>query len=102
MENALSDFTKVIEITPDFVQGYSQRGQIYLSKGEYEQAISDFTTAIKIDLKNAEAYFNRSLAYFALGNYDKVWDDIHKIESFGYSIPDEFLSLLRQISNRRK
>ena len=102
VENAISDFTKVIEITPRFAEGYTRRGQIFLSKGQYEQAISDFSTAIEIDPDNAEVYFNRLLANFALGEYDKTWDDAHKIRTLGYSIPEEFIDILRQVSNRQE
>ena len=99
-ENAISDFTKFIEISPQLSQGHISRGQIYLARGQYEQAISDFTRAIEISPKHAGAHFNRLLAFFALGEYDKVWDDVHKIETLGYTIPEELLGILYKISNR--
>ncbi|MBN2589541.1 MAG: tetratricopeptide repeat protein [Sedimentisphaerales bacterium] len=100
-KNAMSDFTKVIEISPQSTEGYFNRGQIYLAKNEYEQTIADFTKVIEIDPEHVQSYFGRLLVYFALGDYDKTWDDVHHIETLGYTIPSEFLSALRQFSNRR-
>ena len=40
------------------------------------------------------------LLYFAVGDYDKVWNDVHKIESFGYTIPEDFLITFAQIFQR--
>jgi tetratricopeptide (TPR) repeat protein len=98
IDNAVSDYTKVTEINPMFPESYINRGQIYLARGQYDQAITDFAKVIEIDLKYAEAYFSRSLANFALGDYDKVSDDVRKIESLGYSIPDDFMMTFRKIS----
>ena len=100
-EKAASDFTKVTEISPLSAEGYLNLGQIYLAKDEYEQALADFIKVIEIDSKNAQAYFCRMLIYFALGDYDKAWNDVHNIESLGRKIPNDFISVLRQFSNRR-
>ena len=67
LEEAIIEFTKVIEFDPNLAKVYYHRGAAYAGKGEYDQAIADFTEAIEIDPEYADVYFNRGLAYKAQG-----------------------------------
>jgi len=58
-DEAISDFSKAIEINPRYAQAYLNRGTAYHRIGQYEQAISDLNNAIEINPRYAEAYFNR-------------------------------------------
>jgi tetratricopeptide (TPR) repeat protein len=98
---AISDFTKAVEIKPQFIEGYRSRGAIYVAMSQYEQAISDFTKLIENDPDSTETYFRRSLARYANGQYDKAWQDVHKIQSFGLSVPPEFLTFLHAASEKQ-
>jgi tetratricopeptide (TPR) repeat protein len=42
-DQAISEFTKAIEISPGFAAAYGNRGLAYAKKGEYDLAISDHT-----------------------------------------------------------
>jgi tetratricopeptide (TPR) repeat protein len=53
---AISDFTKALEIIPRFAAAYNNRGLAYSDKGQYDQAISDFTKALEIKPRFAAAY----------------------------------------------
>ena len=99
---AISDFTKAVEIKPEFIESYKIRGPIYAAMSQYEQAISDFTKVIENDPDSAETYFRRSLACYVNGWYDKAWQDVHKIQSLGMSVPPEFLALLRAASGKQR
>ena len=99
---AISDFTKAVEIKPGFNEGYESRGPIYMAMSQYEQAIADFTKVIEHDPNSAETYFMRSLACYANGWYGKAWQDVHKIQSLGLSVPAEFLALLRAASGKKR
>jgi tetratricopeptide (TPR) repeat protein len=63
-EQAISDYTKAIEINPKSASAYTDRGLAYKRKGEYDLAISDYTKAIEINSKDAVAY-NRLAWLFA-------------------------------------
>ncbi|MCX5697998.1 MAG: tetratricopeptide repeat protein, partial [Candidatus Omnitrophica bacterium] len=70
---AISDFTKAIEINPNDAEAYYNRGLVYGTQGNFPQAISDFTKAIEINPNDAEAYYNRGLAYYEKKEYDSSW-----------------------------
>ncbi|GHT83929.1 hypothetical protein FACS1894137_06260 [Spirochaetia bacterium] len=48
-EGAIREFSKAIELEPDYYSAYVGRGLAYQGKEEYDRAIADFTRAIKID-----------------------------------------------------
>ncbi|MCG9132436.1 tetratricopeptide repeat protein [Candidatus Poribacteria bacterium] len=43
---AIEDFTKAIELKPDYAFAYNNRGAVYRDKGEHDQAIEDCSKAI--------------------------------------------------------
>ncbi len=99
---AASDFGAVVAIRPDFVEGYLQRGRLYAAMNEHERAITAFTRAIEIDPQCAEAFFQRGLAYYSRGMCDQAWDDVHKVQALGVSVPPGFLRALRGESGAGK
>ncbi|MCL1826914.1 MAG: tetratricopeptide repeat protein [Candidatus Cloacimonetes bacterium] len=60
-----------IRTTNDF----TQRGNEFFKKGDFEAAITDFDHAIKIDPLNAVAHFLRGNTYHEKGEYDKAIED---------------------------
>ena len=68
-DQAILDYTKAIDIDPEFAKAYDNRGAAYAQEGNLSGAISDFTMAIANSPNDAEAYNNRGHAYAKLGNY---------------------------------
>jgi tetratricopeptide (TPR) repeat protein len=103
-DQAISDYTKALEINPRHAMTYSNRGRTYMAKGQYDHAISDYTKALEINPKFALAYFNRGRSYYYKKEkeYEKSWDDIKKSQELGYKVPPEFLDELRKASGRQK
>ena len=60
-KGAIADFTKAIEINPEFTQAYLNRGVAYAFLQDYQAAIADYTKAIEINPKLAPAYDNRGV-----------------------------------------
>jgi tetratricopeptide (TPR) repeat protein len=60
---AISDYDKVLEIKPKYIEAYNNRGIAYEGKGEYGRAISDFNRALGMNSEYAEAYYNRGNLY---------------------------------------
>ena len=89
--DAIENFTKAIELKPDYAEVYYDRGLAYhslvyhslayLSKGEYAQAIQDYTKAIELKPDYAEAYHARGSAYGSQDeNYRAIQDLTKAIE----------------------
>ena len=74
-ENAILCYSKVVNLVPNFYEGYYKRGLCYCKFKEYEMAIADFSKVIELDYSNEEAYLQRAEVYASLGKYNKVIED---------------------------
>ena len=69
-DGAIEDYTKAIELKPEFAMAYYNRGVAKAKKQDYDSAIVDYDEAIKIDDKYALAYYNRGVAKDEKQDYD--------------------------------
>lgn len=74
-EKAISDYSRAIELKPEYANAYNNRGVAYYAKGNLDRAISDYNKAIELNPKHVNAYSNRGLAYKAKGNYKQTISD---------------------------
>ena len=72
---AIKNFTKAIELKPDYAIAYNNRGAVYRSEGKYDLAIEDCNEAIRLKPDYAEPYSNRGAAYRNKGDYDLAIKD---------------------------
>ena len=75
LEQAIADYTKAIELDPDFAVAYNTRGFAYANSGDLEQAIADYDKAIELNPDLAVAYTNRGSAYADSGNLEQAIKD---------------------------
>jgi tetratricopeptide (TPR) repeat protein len=75
---AITAYTKAIEVAPGYARAYNNRGNAYRKLGDYEQAIADYAEAIELDPSDALTYRNRGLAYQDLGDYGQAITDFTK------------------------
>jgi tetratricopeptide (TPR) repeat protein len=77
-KGAIKDFTRAIEINPDYAGAYNDRGIAKRLSGDYAGAIEDCTKAIEINPDHAFAYANRGNAKINLGDYVEALEDLSK------------------------
>ena len=68
LQGAIADYERAIEINPQFVGAYSNRGNARQDIGDLDGSIADYELAIKIDPFYAKAYGNRGLALLYQGD----------------------------------
>ena len=51
MEGAIADFTRTIEIDPEFSLAYGSRGLVYRNLQRYRESLSDLNRAIELGLE---------------------------------------------------
>ena len=59
LQGAIADFTKAIEINPQYAIAYTNRGFAKSNSKDYQGAIVDYNKAIQINPQYAATYFNR-------------------------------------------
>jgi tetratricopeptide (TPR) repeat protein len=70
-EEAISDYSKTLALTDDFLVAYNNRGLAYSELKKIDRALADFTSAIELRSDYAIAYFNRAIVYEQI---NKPWD----------------------------
>lgn len=79
LEEALADFSHVIDQDPNFHDHYFNRGNILGRLGRYQEAIADYTEALQLSPPFAEAYYNRGDAHLELGDVDQALHDFSRV-----------------------
>ncbi|NDV79051.1 tetratricopeptide repeat protein [Dysgonomonas sp. 511] len=65
LEKALADYSMAIKYKLSYpVELYNNRGDIYISRGAYDEAVQSYMEAIKLDSLNSPAYRGRAEAYY--------------------------------------
>ena len=77
-EQAIEEFSKVIDMYPDFDLAYSARGDAYHMKGEYDKAIADHNKVIDLNPNSASGYMGRGGAYLGKKDFDKALKELNK------------------------
>ena len=77
-DDAITAYTRALEIEPSYTVAYRNRGLAYISTGQYANSVLDLSNAIKIDPNYAEAYSIRGLAYLYNEQYKEATTDLAK------------------------
>lgn len=94
---AIADLDKVVELSPNLVYAYYNKGTIYLEHNDFTSAISCFTSAINLRADFGEAYYNRGIAYIQLGNNERGMSDLSKAGELGIMTSYNVLKRMRKL-----
>ena len=85
-DRALDLYTKVIRdrnlTARDRAVAFLLRGEVQMSKGDYDQAILDFARALKIKPNYSEALFLMGLSYEKKGKLEQAYRKVNEALSF--------------------
>ena len=82
-DQILQDYSKVIQLNPDFVYAYYNRANIRCLQKDFRQAALDYNEAINRNPEFAEAYYNRGLTRLFLGDTERGIADLSKAGELG-------------------
>jgi tetratricopeptide (TPR) repeat protein len=74
----LKDYDEVIRLAPTNRAAFNNRGNVYLSKRQYDRAIKDYDEAIRLDPNEGLFVKNRGNAFRIMGQYDRAIADYRK------------------------
>lgn len=81
--NAISDYTKAIQLDPSFLFSIFNRGNAYAKSKQFKKAIADYDWVLQLDPNFTEAYYNRGLIYLFLDQKDLAYEDLSKAGELG-------------------
>jgi tetratricopeptide (TPR) repeat protein len=87
LDKAIDDYSKAIELSPNYSSAFNNRGLAWSSKGDLDRAIADYDRAIQIDGKDPFRWNNRGLAWKRKGEFDRAiadFDQAIKVDA-GYT-----------------
>jgi len=82
--DAMSDFSKVIEINPMNEGAYEDRGEIKYDLKDYRGAIIDFKKAVELNPKDKYAYYYLGFSELLIGQKESGCLDLSKAGELGY------------------
>ena len=91
-QDAISDFTKAIEINSKYEEAYLYRGLAKSDLDNHKDAISDFTKAIEINPKVANVFYYRGIVKETKGDKKGFCSDVKKALSLGFKEEDKQLT----------
>ncbi|MEY9935186.1 lipoprotein NlpI [Catenulispora sp. GP43] len=96
-DEALADFTRTIELDPDFEWAITNRGWTYQFMKRYDEALTDFTRSLELDPDKAWAIATRSQTYQAVKRYNEALIDIDRALELDDDPEDGWYRYLRAI-----
>ena len=81
--NVLMDLSAAVRLEPRNAYLYYNRGNVHITRRDYNRAIDDYTKAISLDSHLAEAYYNRGLALIDSGKLAEGVSDLSKAGELG-------------------
>ena len=89
---AIADYTKVIELVPNYAKAYNNRGVSKKNLKDYYGAIADYTKAIELNPNDDYAYSNRGIAKENLGDLNGACADWKKAAELGNTNAAEWVA----------
>ena len=70
--DAIKNFSKAIEMDPNYIRAYVSRADVYAKQEKYEDAVKDYERASSLDPGEEVYLYHSADMYYLLGNYDKA------------------------------
>ena len=74
-EQALKDFSRTVELRPEYANAWFHRGEIHYEMGNFAKAVADYDRAVQLQRNDAGFYTARGHAYFQLRRFKQALDD---------------------------
>ncbi|MBI9055370.1 MAG: tetratricopeptide repeat protein [Bacteroidales bacterium] len=80
-DDAIAQFTKLIDENPEYTEAYVARAEAYEKIGKKEEAASDYKRATTFDAKDEAIYYNAGRLYYELEQYNEAVPMLEKVTS---------------------
>ena len=83
LDQAFRDFSKAIELKPDYAEAYINRGIVHRRQGHPDKAVENYSLALSFKPDFAVAYANRGFAYLDMKRPDEAVRDLTRAIELG-------------------
>ena len=84
---ALDLFNKMVEVAPNFSEGWNKRATVYYLMGEYEQSRADVAKTLELEPRHFGALSGLGLIDLAEGQNDKALDAFRRALKVNPTMP---------------
>lgn len=78
LQDAIDQFSKAIDVDPDYEDAFEARALAYETLGNFEEAVEDYEKLAIFNDKNEVAFYNIARMYFAVGQNEKALSNVNK------------------------
>jgi tetratricopeptide (TPR) repeat protein len=89
-QGAIADYTRAIELNPNFDKAYFNRALAKHDLGDYSAAIADYSKSLKILPNNPKTYYSRGLSKDNLGDYSAAIADYNRAIALNPNYADAY------------
>ena len=79
----LADYSKALELEPDYAIIYFNRANLKVRAKNYTGALYDYNRAVKLEPEFAEAFYNKALVHIYLKEFDPACSALSKAGELG-------------------
>jgi tetratricopeptide (TPR) repeat protein len=90
-DQAIVEFTKTIELNPNYIDAYQYRAIAYVQLREYDLALADLDKAISLNPDDAYLFHVRGVFYKEIGDFDRALADQNKAIDLDPQYVDAYL-----------
>jgi tetratricopeptide (TPR) repeat protein len=105
LHQGIATFTRIIEIKPEFAEGWNKRATLYFLTGEYRKSLADCAQVIKRNPYHFGALAGYGQIYLRLEDYVRALDYFHRALEVNPNMDGVKLNILlleQLIEQRRK
>ena len=97
MAPAVEDFTRIIELRPDFAEGWNKRATAYYLMGDYEQSLKDCDEVVKRNPHHFGALSGYGLIYVQRGELERALEYFERALEVNPNMPgvEQSIELIR-------
>ena len=91
-QSAITDFDRVIELNPNYIEAYCSRGMAHFGLGNLDRAIAQFDLALKVAPRHADALNRKGIVLAQQGNLERAVDSFGRALNLNSDFVDAYLS----------
>jgi len=77
-ESALASFNKIVELDPNFSEGWNKRATVYFLMGDFHASLADIDKTLKLEPRHFGALAGKGQCYFELQKFQSALNAFEK------------------------